>query len=157
MEKIGLYAGSFDPYTRGHHAIVKKAAKLLDGLIVLIGVNTAKHRQFDAEAMAQGIRAALKADAVNNVSVVTYEGMIADFCRENGVKYYVRGLRNNKDYNYEENIAQINQLINPDLETIYMRAEDAVVSSSMVRELLNFGKDISPYVPEAIMKIISAS
>jgi pantetheine-phosphate adenylyltransferase len=78
--------------------------------------------------------------------------MVADFCGEKGVKYYIRGLRNNMDYNYEENIAQINHLINPDLETIYMRAEDTDISSTMIRELMKYGKDVSPYVPDAVMK-----
>jgi len=152
--KKGLYAGSFDPYTNGHHAIVKKAAALLDGLIVLIGVNTAKKRGFDAEEMAEAIRETLRNDKIENAEVVVYNGLVADYCREKGVKYYIRGLRNNMDYNYEENIAQINHLINPGLETIYMRAEDTAISSSMVRELLAFGKDASAYVPAAVNRIL---
>lgn len=152
--KKGLYAGSFDPYTKGHHAIVKKAAALLDELIVLIGVNTAKRRSFEADKMAGAIREALRHEKIGNVEVVVYNGLVADYCREKGVKYYIRGLRNNMDYNYEENIAQINHLINPGLETIYMRADDTAISSSMVRELLAFDKDVSAYVPEAVNEII---
>lgn len=153
--KKGLYAGSFDPYTNGHHAIVKKAAALLDELIVLIGVNTAKKRSFDAEKMAAAIREALAEEKIENAEVVVYDGLVADYCREEGVKYYIRGLRNNMDYNYEENIAQINHLINPGLETIYMRAEDTAISSSMVRELLAFGKDVSAYVPKPIESAVN--
>jgi pantetheine-phosphate adenylyltransferase len=66
----------------------------------------------------------------------------------------IRGLRNNMDYNYEENIAEINKLINPDLEYVYFRAENVAVSSSMVKELVSFGSDVSKFVPEAILKVI---
>lgn len=154
MNRKGLYAGSFDPYTNGHHAIVKKAAALMDELHVLIGVNTQKKRAFDPANMRAAIEKTVRAEGIENVKVVVFDGMVADYCAENGIKYYVRGLRNNMDYNYEENIAQINQLINPGMETIYMRADDAAISSTMVRELLNFKKDIAPYVPRAVAESV---
>ena len=151
--RIALYAGSFDPYTNGHHAIVRKAAALFDEVVVLIGVNIAKNRAFDAGAMLEAIQAAIDADGLNARAVI-HTGLVADYCAQNGIRWYVRGLRNNMDYNYEENIAQINRLINPDLETLYLRGDDAAISSSMIRELLAFGKPVGEYVPDSVRKLI---
>lgn len=150
----GLYAGSFDPYTNGHHAIVGKAAALFDELWVMIAVNTQKHRSFDADAMAGAMRAAIGQAGLDNVRVVVHAGLVADFCAEKGIRYYVRGLRNNMDYNYEENIAQINHLINPELESIYLRSDDPAISSSMIRELLAFGKPADAFVPAPVRDLL---
>ena len=152
--RTALYAGSFDPYTNGHHAIVRKAAALFDRVDVMIAVNTQKKRSFDAGAMAEAIRAAVTDDGLDNVRVVVHQGLVADYCADHGIRYYVRGLRNNVDYSYEENIAQINRLINPALETIYLRADDAVLSSSMIREMLAFHKSVEGYVPPAVLEIL---
>ena len=149
-----LYAGSFDPYTNGHHAIVKKAARLFDRVVVMIAVNTQKRRGTDPEAMRKAIQAAVDVDGLENVSVVVHQGLVADYCAEHGIAYYVRGLRNNVDYSYEENIAQINRLINPALESIYLRSDDPALSSSMVRELLAFHKPVGEYVPESVRQLI---
>ena len=154
MSKIALYAGSFDPYTNGHRDIVRKAAALFDGVVVMLAVNTAKRRAFDTEAMRRAIEQTARADGLENVRAVAYDGLIADYCAREGIRYYVRGLRNNMDYDYEENIARINHRINPALETLYLRADDDVVSSSMVRELLRFGKNVDDLVPEAVLEIL---
>ena len=153
-DRIALYAGSFDPYTNGHHAIVRKAAALFDRVVVMIAVNLAKTRAFDAEAMAGAIRAACEADGLSNVRVVVHGGLVADFCAANGIRWYVRGLRNNMDYNYEENIAQINRLINPGLESIYLRSDDPAISSSMIRELMAFGRHVEEFLPGAVAALL---
>jgi pantetheine-phosphate adenylyltransferase len=150
----GLFAGSFDPYTLGHHAVVTKASRLFDEVYVLIGVNTAKKRSFPDQDMQKAIERALEQDGLSNCKVVIYDGMVADYCSENGINFLIRGLRNSMDYDYEENIAQVNKLLNPELESIYIRADDAAVSSSMVRELLAFSKDVSPYVPESVLRLV---
>ena len=86
---------------------------------------------------------------------MTMEEDTATFsAKENDIRYMIRGLRNNMDYNYEENIAEVNKLINPRLEYVYFRAENVAVSSSMVKELRTYGLDISPYVPKAIFDIV---
>jgi len=154
MKRTALFAGSFDPYTNGHHSMVRKASALFDEVVILIGVNVRKSRHTDADAMRLAIGRTLRDDGLANVSVVTYTGMIADYCAEHDIHWYVRGIRNHLDYNYEENIAQINRLINPALETIYLRADDAVISSSMIRELLAFNKPITDYVPPAVLKLL---
>lgn len=152
-KRVALFAGSFDPYTNGHHDIVRKATALFDEVVVLIGVNVLKRRAFDDEAMADAIRAAVEKDGLN-ARVVLHDGLIADYCRDNGIRWYVRGLRNEADYSYEEGNARVNRLLNPDLETIYLRGDESAVSSSMVRELMAFGHDVGDFVPESVARLI---
>lgn len=154
MEKrIALFAGSFDPYTNGHHDIVRKASALFDEVVVLIGINVNKRRAFDAEAMRRAIQEAIDADDLN-ARVVIHTGLVADYCAEHHIRWYVRGLRNAADYGYEEGNAQVNALLNPDMETLYLRGRDNVLSSSMIRELMAFGKDMSGFVPAPVMKVL---
>lgn len=87
--------------------------------------------------------------------VILSDGLVADYCKSVDAQYLVRGLRNTSDYLYEENIAKINAEINPNLKTVYFRATNEVVSSSMVRELFGYGKDISKYLPEEVLRIIA--
>lgn len=150
----GLFAGSFDPYTLGHHAVVTKASRLFDEVYVLVATNTAKSRVFSGEDMKAAIEEAVAADGMTNVKVVIYDRMVADYCAEHGIDFLIRGLRNSTDYSYEETIAQVNKLLKPQLESIYLRADDVAVSSSMVRELMLFDKDISHYVPESVLRLL---
>lgn len=151
----GLFAGSFDPYTMGHHAIVKKAATLFEEVYILIAVNFNKRRQYPADRMKEAIQEALRADGLTNVFVEVDHGMVADFCVEHQIHWLVRGLRNSMDYSYEENIAKINKMLNPDLESIYLRADQTAVSSTLVRELLSFHKDVAGYVPDSVYALLN--
>ena len=151
--RIALYAGSFDPFTNGHRAIVRKAAALFDEVVVMIAVNVEKRRSFDADDMVRAIQAAIDADGLN-ARAVRHGGLIADYCAGHGIHWYVRGLRNNMDYNYEENLAQVNRLINPALESIYLRSDDPALSSSMIRELLAFARPVAAYVPAAVARLL---
>ena len=151
--RIALYAGSFDPYTNGHHDIVRKAAALFDEVVVMIAVNTEKRRAFDAEAMRAAIQRACDEQGLPVIAVI-HTGLVAEYCLEHGIRWYVRGLRNAADYGYEENNAQVNRLLNPDLETVYLRGDEPALSSSMVRELLAFGRDVSEFVPERVAEVI---
>lgn len=152
-KRIALFAGSFDPYTNGHHDIVRKAAALFDEVVVLIGVNVNKRRAFDAEAMRRAIQQSVDAEGLNARSVI-HTGLVADYCAEHGIRWYVRGLRNAADYSYEEGNAQVNSLLNPGLETVYLRGDNSALSSSMVRELMAFGKDIEAFVPAPVLRIL---
>ena len=149
-----LFAGSFDPYTNGHHEIVHKAAALFDEVVVLIGVNVRKQRAFDAEAMRRAIEAACAAEGLSNVRVTLYQGLVADYCAGHGIGWYVRGLRDGTDYQYEETNARVNQLLNAQLETVYLRSDSPAVSSSMIHELLAFGKDVGPFLPEPVARLV---
>lgn len=152
MIKKAIYPGSFDPFTNGHLDMVKKAAALFDEVYVVIGVNSAKQRSFSPEGMKEAIEQTLGSLGLDNCKVCIHDGLVAEFARVNGIKYMIRGLRNNMDYNYEENIAAVNGLINPQMESIFFRAENAALSSSMVKELNSYRLDVSQYVPEAVLK-----
>ena len=154
MSNKAIYPGSFDPFTNGHLDIVKKSAALFDEVYVVIGINSAKSRAVDSDAMKKAIEETVTTLGLTNVYVAVFEGLVAQYAKENGIKYMIRGLRNNMDYNYEENIAEINKLINPDMEYVYFRAENVAVSSSMVKELRTYGLDISTYVPGAVFDIL---
>lgn len=151
---IGFYAGSFDPFTNGHLHVVKTASKIFDKLVIGIGINIQKARKYDKEIMKQAIGQVLRAENINNVEVITYEGLSVDSAKQNNCNFLVRGIRDDMDYYYEENIAGINEEISG-LDTIYVRAGAlGGISSSTVRELYANGKDISKYVPEAVLKIM---
>ena len=154
MPNRAIYPGSFDPFTNGHLDIVKKAAPLFDEVIILIGINAKKRRDFDSENMKTAIEATLHEMNLRNVRVAIFEGLVAQYAKENGIRYMIRGLRNNMDYNYEENIAEVNKLINPEMEYVYFRAENVAVSSSMVKELHSYGQDVSTYLPQAVSAIL---
>ena len=154
MSNIAIYPGSFDPFTNGHLDIVLKSAKLFDQVHIVIGVNTEKRRSYDAYKMKSAIEQTLKDLDIANCDVSVHEGLIAQYTADNKIGYMIRGLRNNLDYNYEENIAEINKLIDPQLEYVYFRAENVAVSSSMVKELNNYGHDVSNFVPKAVREVM---
>ena len=154
MNTRAIYPGSFDPFTNGHLDIVKKSAALFEEVYVVIGVNSQKKRTFPAEKIKSAIEAVLSEQMITNVRVIVYEGLVAEFAKTQKIKYMIRGLRNNMDYNYEENIAEVNKLINPDMEYVYFRAENVALSSSMVKELHSFGLDVSSYVPAAVHEML---
>ena len=154
MSNIAIYPGSFDPFTNGHLDIVKKGSRLFDEVHIIIGTNMNKKRSYDAETVKGAIEKTLADNNISNCKVFVWNGLIAEYTNKYKVGYMIRGLRNNMDYNYEENIAEVNKLINPELEYVYFRAENVAVSSSMVKELISYGKDVSKYVPAAVMNII---
>lgn len=154
MSNIAIYPGSFDPFTNGHLDIVKKGAMLFDEVHILIGVNANKKRSYDSFLMKNAIEKTLRENNISNCKVCIYEGLVAEYTKENHIGYMIRGLRNNMDYNYEENIAEVNKLMNPALEYVYFRAENVAVSSSMVKELNCYGQDVSKFVPEAIFTVM---
>ena len=154
MMNNGFYAGSFDPFTSGHMHVVKTASKLFDRLVIGIGDNNQKKRKYNKDVMTAAIEKALVSDKINNVVVVNYEGLSVDAAKDNECNFLVRGIRDDMDYYYEENIAEINEEISG-LDTIYIRAGVlGGISSSTVKELFANGKDISRYVPDDILKIM---
>lgn len=157
MANIAIYPGSFDPFTNGHMDIVKKAARLFSTLYVVIGTNTEKTRTYDAEAMRDAIARAIADEGLSNCEVCLHGGLTASFAEAVGATYLVRGLRNAADYGYEENVAAVNQLLCPALETVYLRAAQAAVSSSMVRELRRFGESAAAYLPPQILAALDAA
>ena len=146
MANIAVLPGSFDPMTIGHMALLKRALPLFDKIIVAIGINTSKQSFLPLQERLERIQKAL--EGMPSVEVVTYSGLTIDLCRQHGAQYILRGVRDNVDYEYERRIADINRLVAPDIQTLFLLAdpEYAAISSSMVRELAAFGKDVSKYI-----------
>lgn len=149
-QKIALFPGSFDPITKGHKSIVERALPMFDKIVVAVGTNTAKNSVFPLEKRIEWIERTFA--QYDNVEVVTFNSLTVDFCREIGAKYILRGLRNSTDFQYERNIARINQELDSEIETIFLmtKPDDAAISSSLVREILSFGRDVSQFIPEEI-------
>jgi pantetheine-phosphate adenylyltransferase len=150
--KKAVFPGSFDPYTRGHDALVRRAIDLFDEIIIAIGTNTSKSYLFDLDTRTAQVSSLYQNEA--KVSVQQFNGLTIDFCKAEGAQYILRGLRDGKDFDYENAIAIMNQRLAPQVETIFLLTEPeyAGISSTILREILRNGGDISPFVPEG-MKI----
>lgn len=155
--KKGFYSGSFDPFTIGHLSVVQRAASLFDELVVGIGVNAQKnHRRYDAEEMKAAMEKVMDRYNLTNVSVIYYDNLTVDAAMECGATCLVRGIRDGMDYASEEKIASINEEISGGMDTIYIRAgKMGNISSSFVMELMSYGKDVSRYLPEDVLEIVT--
>lgn len=147
MNRIAVFPGSFDPITIGHVALLRRAVPLFDRIIVAVGINVAKRYAYPLDERLQRIRQAVA--GMPTVDVTTYDTLTTDLCHQVGAQYILRGVRGNADFEYERTIADNNKLIAPDIETVFLIANPdmAVVSSSLVRELKAFGKDVDALLP----------
>ena len=148
--KRAVFPGSFDPITRGHENILRRAAGLFDEVIVAIGVNQDKRTMFSIEQRIAWCEATF-ADLVN-VRVCQFEGLTADFCRSVDAEWLIRGVRNGGDFEYERTIAQMTKYLDAGLETLilFTDPEHAPISSSVVRDIVHHGGDVSRFVPDAV-------
>lgn len=139
--KIALFAGSFDPFTVGHKSIVDRSLLLFDEVVVAFGVNMNKTPYMPLEERMLRVKAAYNGN--ERVKVMSYEGLTVDVARKVGATCLVRGVRNVADYEYEKTMAEVNQKLSG-VETVLLVADSATgyVSSSLVRELARFGKEI---------------
>ena len=146
--KIALFPGSFDPITIAHVDILKRALPLFDRIVVGIGLNSAKQNFLSAEKREEMVTKIFAQHT--NVEVKLYEGLTVDFCRKINAKYMVRGIRSGSDFEYERAIAQINQTMMPEVETILLlsKPEYSAISSTIVRDILRNNGDVSPFVPK---------
>ncbi|MGE5629328.1 MAG: pantetheine-phosphate adenylyltransferase [Solirubrobacterales bacterium] len=149
-----IYAGSFDPFTIGHLSILEEAIILFDRVVIAIAINSEKKRRIEAELMLKAIRQTVTELYGNDkIKVIIFKGLIADLAEREGTTHLIRGIRNGMDYEYEENLAKINETLG--LTTIYLRAGSlSYVSSSMVMDLYKYGRDIVPYVPTPVYEAI---
>ena len=143
----GLFVGSFDPFTIGHNSIVRRALPLFDHIIIGVGVNERKMCMLDAEERVKRIKR-LYADEPK-IEVKAYSDLTIDFARREQATYIIKGVRSVKDFEYEREQADVNRLLSG-VETIFLYAEPQLssISSSMVRELQHFGRDISEFLPK---------
>ena len=147
---IAVYPGSFDPITLGHEDLVKRALSFCDKIIIGVGVNIDKKYLFTLEQRINLIRQTF--EKYDNVSVDGYTGLTVDFCRKVGANYILRGLRTAADFEFERIVAQVNKKLFPDIETILLLAsnEFSSLNSSVVRDILVNGGDISQFVPKGL-------
>ena len=150
MNKTVICPGSFDPVTLGHLDIIKRASKMFGKVYIAVLVNSSKTPSFSIEEQIELLSDAVK--GLDNVEIVSFEGLLAEYCRQHGVDAIVKGLRAVSDFDYEFQMAMANKKINPELETIFLTADSdsMYLSSSMVREIGSMGGDISNFVPECV-------
>jgi pantetheine-phosphate adenylyltransferase len=145
-----LFPGSFDPFTVGHYDIVYRALKLFDRVVVGIGTNPNKRNLFTEEDRLRFIREATK--DLRGVSAVVYRGLTVDYCKANDITCIVRGIRSSFDYEHENITAQANHFLHHDIDTVFLPAlpEHSFVCSSVVRDVLTHGGDISAFLPKGV-------
>ncbi len=148
--RIALFPGSFDPFTNGHLDVVRRGTELFDEVIIAIGNNSSKQRYLPVEVMQGMIEVVFRDEP--RVSVRSYKGLTADFAREVGARFLLRGLRNTTDFEYENTIAQANRHVNPALETVFLITSPALaaISSTIIREIHRFGGNVDDFVPFAL-------
>lgn len=149
-----VYAGSFDPVTRGHEDIIGKCAMMFEKVVVAIGVNSEKIYTFPLEARLDALKAVCM--KYSGVTVKAFDGYLADFLREENTTYYVRGIRDAKDEEYETKSFEFNSKKNPDIQTIFLSCDKEVkkISSTFVKSLIAEKKSIEKYVPREALPII---
>lgn len=150
MSKIAIFPGSFDPITKGHESIVRRAIGLFDNIIIAIGVNTNKVSYFDLEKRRKWIEQIFASEPT--VEVQTYSGLTVDFCQKVNARYILRGLRTSADFEFERTIAQMNKAMLNDLETVFILStpELSAINSTIVRDILKYGGDVSQFIPKGI-------
>ena len=148
--KRAMFPGSFDPITIGHCEIIEKACEIFDELIVSVGNNSDKDYKFSLDQRLKFISDEFKNNS--KVYVEKYEGLTVDFCKTKNIKHIVRGLRNPADFEFEKKIALFNNSLE-DVETIFFLTSpnNAFISSSMVREIMDNGGDFKKFVPDSVL------
>lgn len=152
--KTCVFAGTFDPFTKGHAFVVEKCLQLFDKVVIAVGVNVDKKPLFSTGERVDIINAVYQDN--DKIEVAVFEGMLVDFMKEKGIKFTVRGLRDVDDYKYETTMARYNEDMYGEVTTLFIPTPISLsyVSSSAMRNIINLGADFNEYVPEkAIVKI----
>lgn len=146
-KRVAIFPGTFDPFTRGHYSVVSRALSMFDEVVIAIGVNALKRPMFTVEERIAMLESLFANEP--RVKVMSYSGLTVDVARECGAQFMLRGVRSVIDFEYERSIADVNREISG-LETVMLFTEPmyAHISSSVVRELLSYGRDVSSFVPE---------
>jgi pantetheine-phosphate adenylyltransferase len=149
-DRLGIYPGSFDPPTFGHLDLMKRAAKLFDKLVVAVARNNEKSATFTVNERIEMLTEITR--GISNIEISSFEGLTVDFARERKATALVRGLRVVSDFEYEITIAVANQKLNPDVDTLCLMPSERflLVSSRIVREIAQFGGDVTEFVPPEV-------
>lgn len=149
MKRKAIFPGTFDPFTIGHYSLVKRSLELVDEIVIAIGVNDTKKTYFPLDKRIDMIRSLYKDDS--RIVVGTYDGLTVDYAKETGSNFIIRGIRSVNDFEYEKTIADMNRNISG-IETIVLFTEPELthISSTIVRELLRFGHDVSQFIPKGM-------
>jgi pantetheine-phosphate adenylyltransferase len=150
MEKIALFPGSFDPFTLGHESIVRRALPLFDKIIIAIGYNSDKDGFFTLDERMSWMN--LVFEGVKKIETEKFQGLTVDFCKKVGAGFILRGLRTSSDFEYERAIAQMNKVMYPEIETVFLLTlpEHTHINSTIVREIIRLGGDAHAFLPEKI-------
>lgn len=150
--KVAVFPGSFDPITLGHYDIIERASKLFDKIIIAIGQNSQKKYMFSLEQRKEFLEKTFQ--DFPNVEIDSFDGLTVEYCREKGVNFILRGLRNPADFEFEKAIAHINRTLTLEnkIETIFLltSSSKSFISSSIVREIISYGGDYTLFVPDAV-------
>ena len=154
--KIALFPGSFDPVTKAHVDILQRSISLFDKVIVGIGANSTKASLLTPETREKMLRSVFAYEP--KIEVTTYEGLTVNYCKEIGASYMIRGIRTVSDFEYEKAIAQMNQTLEPEIESIFILSKPGYssISSTIVRDILRHNGDVSKFVPREALTFLSA-
>lgn len=150
MIKKAVFPGSFAPFTKGHESVVLRALPLFDEIVIAVGTNSEKNEYFSLEERYKWILQVFTNEP--KISVQKYEGLTIDFCEKVKANYILRGLRNSSDFKYEKGIAQMNRSMKKHIDTIFIITEPEVshISSTLVRDVVKNGGNVSQFVPEGV-------
>ena len=152
--RIAVYPGTFNPITNGHTDLVERAAGLFDKIVVAVGTNTQKGKGLPASERVALAKEVLR--EIDNVEVVSFDGLLTDFVHDRGANIILRGLRTVADFEYEFQLVGMNRALNPGIETVFLAPAEhlSYISSTLVREIAFFGGDISKFVHPAVAEAI---
>lgn len=150
MKRIAVFPGSFDPITRGHVSIIKRAIPLFDKIIISLGINSDKKSMFTIQQRISWIEKIFESES--SISVDSYSGLTVDYCRKQNANYILRGLRTASDFEFERGIGQVNKKLADEVETVFLLTEPQFtpVSSSIVRDVIRNGGDVSSMIPAEV-------
>jgi len=150
MNRTAVFPGSFDPFTVGHEALVRRALPLFEKVIIAVGENAEKKNLFSIEMRIKMISKVFEEEG--KVEVTRFSGLTVDFCRRHNAGFIVRGLRTAADFEYERALGQMNRKMAPEVDTVFLltSTEHTPVNSTIVRDIIKHGGDASPFVPASI-------
>ncbi|MCW3121310.1 MAG: coaD [Flavipsychrobacter sp.] len=150
MERICLFPGTFDPITLGHVDVIERAVSLFDKLVIGVGMNASKQPMFTVEQRTGWIKDIFKNDP--RIEVTGYEGLTVDYCKQINAHFILRGIRYISDFEYEKAIADMNRMLVPDIETIFLTCSPlySTISSTLVRDVIRNGGNAAMFLPKEV-------